>query len=419
MLKLISFLQNNPDDWEEKLTSPPYCLKIKKGEGEYEGLILFKYSQFDSDFSNPIVQEARGIILDAEDEWRVVRMSFRKFFNYAEEEADDIDWKTARVQEKVDGSLMSVSYWSRGKKWLVSSNGEMDAGKYKVVPALEINGRHSANTLKSLFYQAWYKEMPPFATFEDFLDKNKTYTFELVSPYNKVVISYPETYIYHLATRNNDTLQEENVDIGIPKPEEYYLRSIEEVIWAAKALNRVGFDTVNGEETISDVDYEGYVVVDANYNRIKVKSPLYLAASYLIGGVLTFKKAFNIVYARNEEKEYISYFPEKKPLFQKVHEIVDRLIETMEAGWKWVEQETGMAESQKEFAEFVKDLQFSDYYLQKRKISDLTPKEFLFGGRKFWSTKKKTWSFTPPHRALSEYVTKFYLNEDASDNWRF
>ena len=57
MLKLKEFILNNKD-WEEKLTSSPYNLIIKK-DGPY---ILFKYNQLSSDFNIDLVREARGII---------------------------------------------------------------------------------------------------------------------------------------------------------------------------------------------------------------------------------------------------------------------------------------------------------------------------------------------------------------------
>ena len=58
-LKLLDFIKNN-SNWEELLQQEPYCLKIKR-DNNY---IIFNYNQIMSDFSNPIVKEARGIILE-------------------------------------------------------------------------------------------------------------------------------------------------------------------------------------------------------------------------------------------------------------------------------------------------------------------------------------------------------------------
>jgi tRNA splicing ligase len=53
-----------------------------------------------------VVQECRGLILDESANWRIVAFPYTKFFNYGEEHAASIDWSTACVQEKLDGSLM-------------------------------------------------------------------------------------------------------------------------------------------------------------------------------------------------------------------------------------------------------------------------------------------------------------------------
>lgn len=38
---LLEFIQDNPNDWEEKLSSDPYNLKISR-DGQY---VMFKYNQ--------------------------------------------------------------------------------------------------------------------------------------------------------------------------------------------------------------------------------------------------------------------------------------------------------------------------------------------------------------------------------------
>ena len=119
-LHLLEFIQNNPN-WEKLLSEKPYSLSIKR-DGEY---ILFMYSQVDSDFSNPIVQECRGITFH-EKTWKCVSMRFKKFFNVQEVNASHIDWSTASVQEKLDGSLISLWYHNG---WRISTNGTIDAKK--------------------------------------------------------------------------------------------------------------------------------------------------------------------------------------------------------------------------------------------------------------------------------------------------
>ena len=97
-MKLLDFIDKH-DNWKELLQEAPYFLDIK----EEDGFTLLKYNQINSDFSQDIVKECRGIILDSNH--KIVCWPFSKFFNYGESNADEIDWSSARVQEKIDGCL--------------------------------------------------------------------------------------------------------------------------------------------------------------------------------------------------------------------------------------------------------------------------------------------------------------------------
>ena len=109
MLKVIEFIKNN-HEWRELLSGEPYNIKIS-GDG---GFIMLKYSQINSDFSNEIVRECRGLILD--EKFNPACVPFYKFGNYGESYAADIDWNSAVVEEKIDGSLIKV--WNYAGKWI-------------------------------------------------------------------------------------------------------------------------------------------------------------------------------------------------------------------------------------------------------------------------------------------------------------
>src|ERR1017187_2830704 len=102
-LHIQKFLRSTPNGIEE--LKARYSIDCKR-HGEYPNLLLFKYNQIESNFAEPIVQEARGIILDESDNWKVVCYTFRKFHNHGESLAAKIDWSNAVVQTKEDGSLM-------------------------------------------------------------------------------------------------------------------------------------------------------------------------------------------------------------------------------------------------------------------------------------------------------------------------
>ena len=317
MLKIVDFIRSN-SDWEKKLTSEPYALKIK-WDGDY---VLLMYNQLISDFRQEIVRECRGIILDSSENYKPVCVPLFKFANYGESYAEEIDWQTATIWDKIDGSLIKL--WYHKGKWNVSTNGMIDAGKAHM--------SEGGGSYLDLFNEA---------TINSDLDWNKlnpdnTYMFELVSPKRPVVIPYKTTSIYHIATRDTKTLKELDEDVGIQKPDRFSLQSLEDCLQAVKQL---------------DTYKEGYVVVDANYRRIKIKSPLYVALHHIVGGVvITDRRALELIQS-GEDQEVLTYFKEYTDVFKSVREKLGVLITTVEQELAEVQSTTHV--NRKELANIV------------------------------------------------------------------
>lgn len=251
---LCGFISEHPDDWETILNKE-YFIKVKK-DATYA---IFNYSPR-CDFFSPLVQEARGIIIDTE-ALDVVCWPFRKFGNHVESYADRIDWSTARVLEKVDGSIIKLWYDKKSFKWQFSTNGTIRAEKAHVDDCV------------GLCFDTVIKRADNYGCIQfDNLNKDYTYIFELVSPETQVIIKYPSTSLFHLGTRNNLNGEELDVDIGIKKPASYPITSLEECIKAALILNKQN----ETEDIPSEISAEGFVVVDGCWNRVKVKSPDYI-----------------------------------------------------------------------------------------------------------------------------------------------
>lgn len=251
--KLCCFISEH-EDWRDILKDE-YKIVIKE---EYP-LAIFNYG-IDCDFADPIVQEARGIIIDLET-LNVVCWPFRKFGNYNESYADKIDWNTARVQDKIDGSIIKL-WWNKTEgKWQFSTNGTINA---ETALANQMTQETFLDVIKKADN---YNEI--VLRLAD-LSKYHTFIFELVSPETQVVVKYPVSHLYHIGTRNNLSGREIDFDIGIEKPKEYCLKSLDDCLNAAYDLNK------SDDGLIHDVKKEGFVVVDDNWNRIKIKSPDYL-----------------------------------------------------------------------------------------------------------------------------------------------
>ena len=284
MLNLQKFIFEH-DNWRKLLAAKPYCIKIV----EDGNLVLFKYSQTGSDFFNPIVRECRGIILE-KDTWRVVAYPFKKFFNFGEPYADEIDWESAVVETKEDGSLIKVYFYDG--EWRVGTNGtifaenaELNSGPYK--------------NFRQLFDAAAEKCGLDFSR----LNRYYTYNFELCSSFNQIVCPQSEMRLIHIGTRNNRTFQEVETDIGIPHPQRYALSSLEDCIAMAKTF---------------DFTKEGFVVKDKNYNRIKVKSEDYVRVHRLANnGSMTKERAIELIRA-NELDEFFTYFPQYREYIERI-----------------------------------------------------------------------------------------------------
>lgn len=300
-LKIVNFIKSH-SNWEELLTTSPYNLSIKR-DGK---LILFKYNQINSDFNEEICCEARGLILE-EGTWKVVRMAFKKFFNIGESYAAKIDWNTAVATEKIDGSIISVFYYDG--KWRIATNSTIDAFK------AELAGVGPYKTFGELF-----ESVLPLSWFENNLSNyiaHNCYTFELVSPYNKVVIDYPETKVYLLSARNMSSLHEYALDqvaefanhFGFTMPQFYYMN------------DETGF-----RKLVEDMPegHEGIVVRDENGERVKIKTLLYFEMHKAKNnGVITLERIVDLIRA-NDHYEFLSYFPEYQSMFDNVKHQIDR-----------------------------------------------------------------------------------------------
>lgn len=282
-LELEKFIAKHKN-WKKLLVQEPYNLRIT----EAEGLIIIKYIMGLSDFNNPIVRECRGIILDESDN-SIVSQRFNKFGNYGEAYVPEIDWTTARVQEKVDGSLVSLFYWH--DCWHVATNGTVNAYTCDLPEDIYNLTSCPYKTFGDLFDEAVRRCGLDYSK----LDTDYTYIFELVSPYNKVVVSYPDIEIYHIGARNNVTHEEADLDIGVKKPRSNSLHTLQECIDAA---NIMGYNE------------EGFVVVDGKWNRLKIKSPLYVAAHYLKNNNEPNLEDIVDLVLKGEEGEFLTYFPE-------------------------------------------------------------------------------------------------------------
>jgi len=266
--ELIQFI-NTHKDWQILLKQPPYNFKTIKNDPNNPTFWIFNYNLFDSDFKQPEVRQARGIVLDIQDDKvvGVVCHAFDKFFNYGDPMAADIDWKTAVVQEKIDGQICKLSRYKGKLYWFTNGafglNTPVDYTDDKVKNYEDLVKIALGNNLD------WM----------DAILEGDTYMFELTSRYNHIIVNYDEPKLTFLGAINN-TLNgmkemrmvhdcEDFLDLPYDKPKVYDAHNIEDVKELLKNFN--------GKEQ------EGVVVVDEHHNRIKIKCDDYLHIKYMLG----------------------------------------------------------------------------------------------------------------------------------------
>jgi hypothetical protein len=140
--------------------------------------------------------------------------------------------------------------------------------------------------------------------------------------------------------------------------QEFPLTNLEEVIQAANNLNALS--------------QEGYVVVDDNFHRIKIKSPIYVALHHIKDGSLN-RRLMEIIKS-GEESEVLSYnlldsFPAEKKLYLEMKDKVENLILTTEQSYAIIKY----IEIQKDFAlEAIKSkMSGAMFALRKGKVNSI------------------------------------------------
>lgn len=303
----LGYFCSTHEDWVDILSADPYNLKVKR-ESPY---VMFSYDQIRSDFNQELVREARGIIFREGDWENPVCWAFNKFGNYGESYAPDIDWSTAFVTEKVDGSLIKL--WYDDDEWHISTNGAIEAYN---APLGEVKYRNFG----SYFYDTVCGYYDYFDDFISGLNTSLTYMFELVGPCNRVVIPYEAPAIYFLGARNKFSGYEYFCDeelmevLGVSnflKPKSYPFTSLVDCVLAAEDF---------------DWTQEGFVVVDNKFNRVKIKSPAYVLAHYTRNNNVINRKNLIRVILANETEEFLCYAEDYKDCLFECQKLMNLFI---------------------------------------------------------------------------------------------
>lgn len=286
---------------------------------DYGHKVIVKYDQIKSSFEHEEVRDARGLVLE-KDTWKVMSLAFRKFFNSAEGHAAKIDWNTAHVLEKLDGTLIHL-YWDwHSGEWCAGTTGMAEAEGL-------VNNKYDTSFAK-LFWDT-VGEKYGLTPDSRVLEKNFIYAFELTTPYNIVVKPHGESSATLLGMRFQKDLKELPYEILMTKSD----------LLGVPLVKRYDLNTPNVGKLINTFKEmtwheEGYVVVDGDFNRIKIKNPAYVAVHHLKDKVAE----HNImgVVKSNEIEEFAATFPERRDEIFLLKEKYDELLVELKTAWEEV-----------------------------------------------------------------------------------
>jgi len=252
---------------------------------------VFNYTPL-TPLETEIGKEARALFLQLKT-WFVVGKSIGGFLDVNNKDISSVsfDWTNSKAYHKYDGCLVVLYYYK--DQWRLGTRFSTD-GKCNVFSP---NSGESEIHWIDVFKNTLVEYGMQWEYFITLLDEYKYYTFELCTPRNRNTVIYPNSLIKLLAIVDSKTLLEQ--DLNEPKmkvfePEFEIVNRLEDV-----------YSLISKND--DPLENEGYVVVDKNFNRLKVKNPKYDAlsfSSYNIDAFSSLKKYANDISMMSSVSEY-------------------------------------------------------------------------------------------------------------------
>jgi len=299
-------------------------------------LIIWNYSdktQYEVKWDK-ITLNCRALVTDTKG--NVISKGFTKFFNYSEGKTnipENIKW--VRVYEKLDGSYIGLFYYAG--QWIVNSKGSF--------------------TSDHVF---WAQEILKDKNL-DILNKTWTYCFELITPYNRVVVNYKGMKdLVFLRAFHTESGTEVNL---------FNLKgftSVESVL--APAFKPHEFKDLNTPNR------EGFVIQFHNGERCKIKFDDYIKLHSLYTRTSTYD-IWNCLKDGEDITKVIEEAPDEiynwiKDVTEDLESNFNNLLTQIKAEYKTICLSLGQC-SDKEFALFVKGNQFEHYMFKLRYNKDI------------------------------------------------
>lgn len=269
------------------LEREPYNLIVKDIQ-HFPNLYMIVYDKNNSDLNNSVVKECRGIILEKNTN-KIVCYSFNKGLNLHNNLLpNQFDWNSTKVEKSIDGTQIKMFFYDG--EWRYASTRCIDANR-----------------------AYWYTNESFYDLFTDVkneidynrLNEKYCYSFVLCHPKNRIVMNYDEPKLYHVLTRDLETLEEVDIDIGVEKPEVF--------------TNFETFEDLLNSAANSESMEEGYMLCykdcDNILHRVKIKNESYNKIKKLRGN--TNNLFYNFLQLRSNDllQLYLTFYPEHSSRF--------------------------------------------------------------------------------------------------------
>lgn len=316
---LLDILKQN--NWQQQLESEPRFIKIKQcpfktdtGDLIYPELYMLSYGE-ESDFNDPVVRCCRGSIVSFEDETNpvVVCQTFLKFGNYGQDFCPEIDWSSAKVQDKRDGCLIKLFNYKDNWIWVSNNGWNINLDVTENVAKLPSKFSEPETDNCKTFMDLINYSMNQTDFDHTKLEKTYTYMFELCSPKIRILVDNPKTELVYLGSRNNVTTFELTLEEAcLVNPELKKLKTVEYF-----DLHTIA-DTLALCDSYDDDTKEGVVICDKYFNRVKIKCKHYVKLKYIRNSTATKEdKIFDMIVSDTVD-DLFSVFPELIPTINSI-----------------------------------------------------------------------------------------------------
>lgn len=255
-----------------------------------------------------IIKDCRSIIID-KNNYNIIMLGLTGSIEYNEFK-ELVNWNDVVIEESIDGTLINLYYYN--DMWNFSTK-------------KTINGECYWNTEKS-FKELFLETIKKYNFNFNILNQKYCYSFVLCHPEARNITFYDKSKLYHVSTRNLETLDEIDEDIGILKPN---ILKINEYNILNNNCNN--YDKLL--ENLNNLEYsnEGYMLFSKDRKfRTKLKSKNHLIIKELKG--IYSNMTLRILELRIENNKFnmfMDLFPEYIELIKNIEKNIDLLAKNI------------------------------------------------------------------------------------------